>query len=257
MKLSIIIPACNEEKIIETTLKEYYSFFKNKFKNDFEILVILNGCKDNTLSVVEKFARGKKQIRYEDYKEKIGKGGAVINGIKIAQSELIGFVDADLSTKPNAFYDLIKNIGSYDCIIASRWIKGAKVLVRQAFLRRFASRGFNYMVRFFFNLQLYDTQCGAKLFKKEAIKKIQNDLGVTNWAWDIDLLYKLKLKKFIIKELPTEWNERFGKSSLKLQKTIPEMFLSIIRLRLVHSRFKFIVVIYNTIYKLIFGEWRL
>lgn len=252
MKLSIVIPAYNEEKRIARTLQDYITFFKKK-KITFEIIVVLNGCVDNTLGIVNKFAKKHRQIRYKNFKEAIGKGGAIIEGFKAAKGDLIGFVDADNATKPKAFYDLVKKINDYDGIIASRWIKGAKINRKQPLKRRVASRGFNILVRTMFSIRLRDTQCGAKLFKKKAVKKVLPDLGITQWSFDIDLLYQMMRQGFNVIEIPTEWEDNED-SKLRLKKTVPEMFLSVVRLRLVYSRFGFVVNSYNWTVKNIFGK---
>jgi len=240
--LTIIIPAYNEEKRIGNTLEEYIKFFKDKLGNNFEIIVILNGCKDDTLNVVKKY-----DVKFKNIKEAIGKGGAIIEGFKIAEGKFIGFVDADNATPPWAFYDLYKNINDKDGIIASRWIKGAKIGKKQSFSRRFASRGFNILVRLFFDIGVNDTQCGAKLFRKEAVKKVVNKLGITSYGFDIDLLYLMKRNGFKVIEIATEWNEP-GESHLNIKKTSYEMFLSVIRLRLIYSPFKIIVKIYDKVF---------
>ncbi|MBI4159214.1 glycosyltransferase [Candidatus Woesearchaeota archaeon] len=242
--LSIIIPAYNEEKRILKTLQEYINYLRGKI--NFEILVVINGCTDNTLSVVSQIARKNKEIKYIDVGKVASKGAAVLEGFKRVESDLIGFVDADLATKPGAFYDLVKNIKDYDAIIASRWIKGAKMDHRQPLTRIIAGRAFNILVNVFFNLKIKDTQCGAKLFKKHVVKAILPSMGkTTGWAFDVNLLYAIKRNHFKTKEIPTVWNEPGG-SHLNL-KTIFEMFLAIIRLRLIYSRFKFIVTLYNKV----------
>ena len=245
-KVTILIPAYNEEKRIGKTLEDYVKFFDSKMKGEYEIFIILNGCRDNTLDVVKKYSKKFSSIRYIEIKEAVGKGGALIDGFKLADGELIGFVDADDATPPNAFYDLIININGYDGVIASRWIKGAKIGKKQPLSRRIASRGFNIMVRTLFGIKLRDTQCGCKLFTKRAVKKVVNDLGITRWAFDIDLLYQMERNGFRVKEIPTEWNEP-GDSHLNLKKAAYEMFLSGVRLRLIYSPFKFIVKIYDKV----------
>ncbi len=237
MRLSIIIPAYNEEKRLnkEKILDNYVNYFSKIYKNDFEIIVVLNGCKDDTLNVVKQAAKKFKQIKYLDIKEAIGKGGAVVEGFKLAKGDLIGFVDADQSTHADAFYDLVKKIDGFDCIIASRYMKESIVNPSQPFFRRIPSIVFNLMVRALFCLNFKDTQCGAKLTKKDALKSILNDLSVKKWAFDIDLLYCLKKKRFSIVEVPTVWSERTG-SKLTF-KTPYEMFMSILKLRLNHSSF--------------------
>ncbi len=243
-KLSIVIPAYNEEKRIERTLVEYCEFFKQKIA--FEIHVIINGCKDDTIGVVKKTAKKYRQVNYVDIGNVGSKGAAVNYGFKIASGELIGFVDADLATKPIAFYDMVKAIDedeNVEGVIASRWMRGAKIDRKQTFTRIFAGRGFNLLVNMFFWLGIKDTQCGAKLFRKNAIKIVCEELGITKWAFDVDLLYQMKRHGFKIKEIPTEWSEP-GASHIKF-KTPIEMFLAILRLRLIYSPLKFVVKLYD------------
>ena len=243
VRLSIIIPAYNEEKRITRTLDNYAKFFLKKIR-DFEIIVVLNGCKDNTLGILKKFSKKNKMIKYLNFKQAIGKGGAIVEGFKKARGNLTGFVDADMATPPKAFYNLIKNINNYDGIIASRWMRGSKINIKQPLLKRIGSRGFNILVRLLFNLKFKDTQCGAKLFKKYLIKDILKYLKLTRWAFDINLLYSAKRKGYNIIETSTEWNA-VKASHFNLVKAIPEMFLGIVRLRLIYSKFRFIIKIYD------------
>ncbi len=245
-KLSIVIPAYNEEKRIGTTLEDYGKFFTERLGNDVEIFVVLNGCRDHTLAVVQEYQRRFPVIHYIDIPGAIGKGGALIEGFKRVDGEHIGYVDADHATKADAYYKLYEQINGYDGVIASRWIKGAKIRVRQTLGRRFASRAFNVFVRILFRITVVDSQCGAKLFTKKAIKSVVGKLGTTRWAFDIDLLYLLKKHGFQVIEVPTVWDDQ-AESRLKMHKVIPEMFLAIVRLRLLYSPFSFVVDAYNKV----------
>lgn len=247
------MPAYNEEFRISKTLEAYCSFYYKKYKNDVEILVIVNGSSDNTFQLVSEFTRKYKIIKAYEYKEKIGKGGAIIEGFKKANGLLMGYVDADMATSPEAFYDLISRIKNYDGIIASRWIKNAVINKKQPIKRLIASRVFNILVRVLFRLGFNDTQCGAKLFKKHAIDSIKNDLGITQYSFDIDLLYKLKMKGYKVTETPTVWHDQED-SKLVLKKTIPNMFFSVLRLRLIYSRLRFIVNTYDAIHDAYFKK---
>ena len=248
MKLSIIIPAYNEETRIGKTLENYTSFFNKNIKN-YEIIVILNGCVDNTLEIVNKIANKNGALKILEFKEKIGKGGAIKEGFKLAKGDLIGFVDADSSTSPEEFLKLYNNILDYDGIIASRWMKGSIISKKQPFLRIIFGRVFNFIVNILFGFHYKDTQCGAKLFKKEAVEKIIGSIGLTKWAFDIDVLYLMKRNKLRIIEFPTVWGDS-PESKLKLWKTAKQMALSIIRLRLYYSPFKFIAKSIDRILKL-------
>lgn len=249
-KTAIVIPAYNEENRIGKTLEEYAKFFETRKKmgemREFEILVVLNACKDNTLRVVKEKQKKYHEIIFLNF-ERGGKGFAITEGFKDAlrrDNDLIGFVDADMATPPEAFYDLIKNIGDFDGIIASRWMKNSVIKTKQTALRILTSRGFNFLVKSILLLPYKDTQCGAKLFKKKALEEVVNELGTTKWAFDIDLIYKLKRKGFRIKEIPTIWEDKRG-SKLNIVKVPFQMFSSIIRLRLIYSPFNFVVRAYN------------
>jgi len=246
--LSIIIPAYNEESRIGKTLEAYGKFFeelkKKKKIKDFEIIVVLNACVDDTLKVVEKLEKEFKEIKHLEFR-KAGKGFAIIEGFKEALKEeasLIGFVDADMATKPEFFYNLIRDIENYDGVIASRGLKESKV--KTSFTRKLTNRGFNFVVRSLLFLPFKDTQCGAKLFKREALNEVINEIGMTEWAFDVDLLHKLRKKGFKVKEIPTVWEDKKN-SKLNLTVVPFKMFSSIVRLRLLNSPFRFVVRAYD------------
>jgi len=256
-KVSIIIPAYNEEKRIGNTLKSYGNFF-NKLKRDkkldYELLIVINNTKDNTENIVKQHQKINKNIKFINFKQG-GKGFAIIEGFKDAlkkKNNLIGFVDADMATSPDAFYDLIKNINGFDGIIASRYIKGSKVNPKQSLARIFVSRMFNFLIRSLFLMPFADTQCGAKLFKRKTIENITYELGMTQWAFDVELLYLIRKAGFNIKEHPTTWADK-EYSKINFMKAGPRMALSIIRLRLINSIFEPLLRPLKIIAK--FGDW--
>ncbi len=254
MKISIIMPAYNEEFRIGRTLEAYSEFFQEKKKikeiTDFEILVVLNACTDKTLDVVREYKKTYKEIRFLEF-EQGGKGFAITEGFKDAlkrDNDLIGFVDTDMSTAPEAFYDLIIHIEGVDGTIASRWINGSEVIRSTGKYVR--SRVFNFAVRSMGLVKQKDTQCGAKMFKREVIEKIHPLLVLTEWAFDINLLFVCKNNKFKIKEIPTKWEDDDKGSKILSSRTPLQMLLGAVRLRLIYSPFaellkpvKFILII--------------
>lgn len=243
--MSIIIPAYNEEKRIGNTLEEYAKFFDK----DTELLVVINNTHDNTEGVVKEKINLYPQIRYLKF-EQGGKGFAIIEGFKDAlkrDNDLIGFVDADLATSPEAYFDLVNNIGEFDGIISSRYIKGAVVNPKQSMKRILGSRLFNALVRILFWMPYRDTQCGAKVFKREAIEKVIIDLSVTQWAFDVNLLYKLRKNKYEIKEHPTVWADKDYSKMDGFVHSGTRMALACIRLRLINSKCKFIMTFYDSL----------
>lgn len=230
----LLIPAYNEEGRIGPVLRDYADFFQKQYEGKFQLVVVLNGCRDNTLGVVQKVATDFPFVSWLEFKAPIGKGGALIEGLKLApRADLIGYVDADGATPPRAFLDLIRHIEGYDCAIGSRWMPGAVLHQEQSGKRQFASRVFHLIVEGLFWMHIRDTQCGAKVIRREAVEKIHPKLRIADMAFDINLLYSLKKAGFKILELPTEWTDKVG-SKVVLGNTSLTMLLSAIRIRLIY-----------------------
>jgi glycosyltransferase involved in cell wall biosynthesis len=236
--LLILIPAHNEERRIEPVLRDYARFFQKNYRGKFQIVVVLNGCTDNTLAVVQRVAAEfPAAISHLEFKEPIGKGGALIEGLKLAPlADLIGYTDADGATPPHAFFELLKHVGEADCVIGSRWLPGAVIHQSQASHRQFASRAFHFIVQCLFWLNIHDTQCGAKMMKREAVEKIHSNLRIADMAFDINLLVALKRAGYRIREVPTEWTDQAG-SKVTLFRSSLTMLLSVVRVRLIYSPF--------------------
>jgi glycosyltransferase involved in cell wall biosynthesis len=245
MKLSVLVPAHNEEDRIGRMLDAFLPWFEDRYGEQVEFLVIVNGSTDRTESVVQGYADRHPCVRCIVEPRKVGKGGALMLGFPQATGDLVGFVDADGATPPDAFQDLVDKIGDAGVIIASRWRHDSVVDPPQPLSRRLASRCFNILVRVLFGLKLTDTQCGAKLARGEAVRAVLPYLGITQWAFDVDFLFQLRRHGYRISEISTTWRHVSG-SKLPVAKASFDMMLAIIRLRLIHSPFKFLVRFYHT-----------
>ena len=257
MKISIVIPAYNEENRIGKTLEAYSDYFeklKRENELDYEILIVINNTADKTEDIVLAAKKKNPAVRHLNFKQG-GKGFAIIEGFKDSltrENDLIGFVDADMATSPDAFHDLVKNIGSYDGAIADRYSPFSRIEPTYNFRRIVVSRVFNMIVRTLFGFKFRDTQCGAKVFRKDILKKILNDLTITEWAFDVDLLYSAKRNKFKIRAVPTFWREMSG-SRLNIKKASIQMLFAVIQLRILRSKFKRVLNLLSPITKTLYG----
>jgi glycosyltransferase involved in cell wall biosynthesis len=235
--LLLLIPAYNEEQRIEPVLRDYAAYYQDHYQGTFQLVVVLNGCRDNTRKVVERVACEFPSISIQEFPDPIGKGGALIEGLRLApHGDYIGYVDADGATSPQAFHDLVKHLDGVDCVVGSRWVKGAVLHQSQTGQRRFASRVFHLIVQGLFWMSIRDTQCGAKVMRRDAAERIHNTLTVADMAFDINLLYALKHAGCRVVEVPTEWTDKVG-SKVQLGRTSLVMLLSVLRLRLIYSPF--------------------
>lgn len=235
--LLLLIPAYNEEQRIEPVLRDYGKYFHDYYPGRFSLVVVLNGCVDKTLDVVHRVALDHPFISALEFPDAIGKGGALIEGLKLASLyDLVGYVDADGATAPKDFHDLVLRMSDADCVIGSRWLPGAVLTQAQSSKRQFASRVFHFIVEMLFHMGIRDTQCGAKVMRGKAVEQIHNNLRIADMAFDINLLYSLRREGFRILEVPTVWTDKLG-SKVVLGKTSLTMLLSAIRVRLIYSPF--------------------
>jgi glycosyltransferase involved in cell wall biosynthesis len=239
----LLIPAYNEEERIGPVLRAYAEYFRKNYAGAFRTVVVLNGCRDNTLGVVEKVAEEFPEIEPLNFEEPIGKGGALIEGFKKAaeaEAVLTGYVDADGATPASAVHELAVRCaaGEADCVIGSRWLPGAVLHQSQSPLRRVFSRGFHTIVSALFWMGIKDTQCPAKVMRREALEDILESLRIADLAFDVNLLFSLRRAGYTVKEVPIEWTDQLGsKVTANLWRLSLVMFLSVVRLRLVHSPF--------------------
>lgn len=243
-KLSIIIPAYNEAKRIEKTLTAYQRYFDELHQNqelDYEIVVVLNGCRDTTAQVVAAVIAQAPKIRLLDLKDQAGKGLAVKAGFEDAlkrENHLIGFVDADMATQPHYFYELVKPIARADGAIASRYMSGSQVYPERPWIKTWGRKlVFHGLIRLLFGMKYSDYQCGAKLFRREAIAQITPEMRITQWAFDVELLYLAQKLGFVVCEEPTVWYDQ-DDSKLKIMSSGMRMLGSLFYVRLQHSPFR-------------------
>ena len=222
--ITIVIPAYNEEIRIRETILRYSEEFP-----DQEIIVVCDGV-DNTKKLVGEVAGERPNIHLLEFHRRLGKGGAIVKGLKAAKGDMVGFVDADESVNPEDIRGMFKALNDVDAVIASRRLKESKILKQQPIVRRTASKIFNIAIRAVFDLPFRDTQCGAKVFKGQAIRDILGDLETDGFEIDVEILWRLKKKGYKVIEYPIKWRHSED-SKFKLSHSI-DMMHSLLRVRL-------------------------
>lgn len=230
MKISIVIPAYNEEEKIGKTLEEILKYLKNR-DYSYELIVIDDGSIDNTLSIVKGFIRKNKNIRLLRNSKNKGKGYSVKKGIMSAKYPFILFSDSDLSTPILELDKMINEIKSYDIVIASRNLKKSDIAVRQPLFRTLPGKAFSLLVNLITLLGIKDTQCGFKLFKKSIAREVFPKQTINRWGFDVEILYIAKKLGYKIKEVPVTWVNSEA-SKLNVLKDPFFMFIELLKIRL-------------------------
>lgn len=199
---SIIVPAYNEENRIDRFLENLDGF-------QGSLIFVCDGT-DKTASIIDNFSKN-----HDEYDimclvrtERLGKGGGILEGMKEVNTPYCGFLDADGSASINEMRKLFRALEESDCAIGSRWMKDSDIVVEQGFGRKVQSRLFNIAVKVLFGLPFRDTQCGAKAFRTEAIKKIVSQVRSTGFEFDVEILWRLHRAGYKISEIPITWEDR-------------------------------------------------
>ncbi len=217
MILSVIIPCYNEGKCIKENVLKVDNFLKTILtKEDYEIIAVSDGSKDDTLSIIESI----KEIKGIGYTENKGKGGAVKYGIEHALGDYILFMDADLSTDLSAIKDVLTNINKYNAIIGSRHHKKSNIIKKQPFSRVFIGWCCRKLVNLKFHFHLTDTQCGFKAFKTSFAKKMIKKQTINGFAFDVEYLYIAYLNKQSLLEIPVTWSNDEGSTVSPIKSSI-------------------------------------
>ncbi|HNQ30612.1 MAG TPA: glycosyltransferase [Methanolinea sp.] len=220
---TLIIPAYNEETRIPRLLSQLGGARG-------EIICICEGD-DHTPALVSEFAQNHRgvDIRCDRRAVRLGKGGAILEGMRQARAPLVGYMDADASTSFSQMLALFALLDGADAVIGSRWIEGSVLVRGQGLFRRLESRAFNGIIRTLFGLPFKDTQCGAKVFKKAAIDAVIEQMVSTGFEFDVELLWRIRNCGFRIREHPITWND-MGDSRVRGNDVV-RMLASLLRLR--------------------------
>jgi len=227
--VSVIIPAYNEEAVIQNCITSVHPFFERK-NITHEIIVIDDGSTDATAERAETMRASIDSLRVISYKKNKGKGYAVRSGVQAAQGKYILFMDADSSTPIDA-YDALSAVldKGNDIAIGSRYLKESAIYIRQPKQRILLGRIGNLLIRLILLQGIHDTQCGFKLFTTEAGKAIFSKQRIERWGFDMEALAIGLHMGFRIQEVPVSWRDDTRRASRfrpikDAYKTLGELF---------------------------------
>lgn len=222
--LSVIVPCYNEEeKVYKNILK--MSKIISEFYDNYEIICINDGSKDNTKKELAKASKKDKKVKIISYDKNKGKGHALKVGTEKAKGELIVFIDCDLELPPSYIkkYIAIMDKENADVVIASKMHKDS--IINYPLKRKILSFCYYLLLKILFNLKVKDTQTGLKLFKKEAVKKAMEIAEIEGFSFDIEVLSIINRLGYKIVDAPIELNftREHAMGRIKL-KDITKMF---------------------------------
>ena len=237
MKLSVIIPAYNEEDRIVTTLECTRAYLEQQDYQS-EVVVVSDGSADRTGSVVNSFGSGKKvSFHLLEYYPNRGKGYAVRYGMVRARGKVIMFMDADYSVPMEEVekgFHLLDD--GFDIAMGSRAISGSVVSSHQNPFRELSAKIYTFIQNRYLGLAYKDTQCGFKLFTDRAARDLFAMQKLDSVIFDPEILWLAKKHRYKVAEFPVKWSH-VADSRIKYDSLKKSLFVfqELFRIKQLHS----------------------
>lgn len=213
MKLSVIVPAYNEEKNIAATLNNVIGYLDERFAGDWELIIVDDGSRDATYTVAQGLIKSLPEYsgRFRLLKNEVntGKGSAVRKGMLAAKGDMRLFMDADNATRIVEFDKFIPKFDEgFDIVVGSRKLKDSRIVEKQPFIRRFASRVYYWIVRITLGTNVSDYNCGFKALKGSVAHALFGVAKANGWEFDAEMLFLGKKKGYSLTEVPVVWEHK-------------------------------------------------
>ena len=232
LSLDVVIPVFNEEEILSQNIDKLHEVLTHRFSAyAWQIVIADNASNDETPNISRCLATKYSQVTYFRI-ERPGRGGALRKTWTKSNADIVGYMDADLSSGLNGFSDLVDAIivSGYDIAIGSRFAKGAEVIGR-SIVRGLISRAYSLLFRVVFQTKFRDAQCGFKVLNRRVVKNVVPLIKDTGWFFDTELLVLAEKNGYKIKEVPVKWIDD-PDSRVRIFSTVFEDLKGLLRLRL-------------------------
>jgi glycosyltransferase involved in cell wall biosynthesis len=230
-RYSVVVPAHNESATLDISIKRLVE----SIKGEAEIIIVENGSQDDTWVVAKRLEANYSLVRA--IQSRPGKGAAILAGWSVAKTDLLMFIDADLSPSPiilEKLYDAMRT-QNCDCAIADRFL--TESVVKRKVARKLISRVWAYLASVVLGVPYADFQCGAKAIKTSNRERLSKETVERGWCFDLDLILWHLANGKRISRIAVEWNEDTTparKSTLSITKALPEFLRALINFRKRH-----------------------
>ena len=240
VELSVIVPAYNEQVRLPAMLNETLRYLESRTTRQpafsWEVILVDDGSRDKTVQVAHGYVKqySVERMRVLELVKNRGKGGAVRAGALHSRGRYILMADADAATVFSDIEKLEEEIAksNADVVVGSRLhLRTKSAAERRGAIRSFVSRVFNWVVVNVGGVKgVADTQCGFKLFSRDAARIAFGGQRLERWAFDVELLYRCQMNKLSIKSVDVQWTEVPG-SKLSVVKATLNMIKDMLRMR--------------------------
>ena len=226
--VDVVIPVYNEEHVLAQSVATLREFLKANLDKQWKIIIADNASTDRTLEVAQGLDKEHPDVVAVHIDQK-GRGRALRKVWLESDSDIVSYMDVDLSTGLDAFPKIIQSIeDGYGVATGSRLMGNSDV--ERSFKRELTSRGYNFIIKALFFTKWHDAQCGFKAVSRKAVDELVPLIRNQEWFFDTELLILAGRKGYKIKEVPVTWVEDTD-TRVDIIKTVREDLGGLMRLR--------------------------
>ena len=226
--VDVVIPVYNEEHVLAQSVATLRDFLKANLDKQWKILIADNASTDGTWEVAQGLDKEYPDVVAVHIDQK-GRGRALRKVWLESDSDIVSYMDVDLSTGLDAFPKIIQAIEEgYGVATGSRLMGSSDV--KRSFKRELTSRGYNFIIKALFFTKWHDAQCGFKAVSRKAVDELVPLIQNQEWFFDTELLILAGMKGYKIKEVPVTWVEDTD-TRVDIMKTVREDLGGLMRLR--------------------------
>ena len=228
VEVAVVLPAYNEAKRLKNAVSQSIEYL-NKITDHFEIIITEDGSTDGTDKIAESLTKKHPFVKHLHSDERLGRGEALKRAFLSTDAEILVYYDVDLSIDLKYLKPLVDAIrNGFDISTGSRILKTSDV--KRPLKREFASRGFNFLVRFLLGSKIHDHQCGFKAFKRRSILPLVGEVKDNHWFWDTEILVIAQKKGMKVNEFPVNWKHG-GVSKVDFKRDVIDRCSNILKRR--------------------------
>lgn len=232
MSINLLFPVLNERLRLRNGIEKSMAYLRENVTIPYCLTILDNGSDDETPEIGRELAKKYPEVSYVRVGER-GVGVAFRKGIALNQSEIVGYMDIDLSTDLKYLgrtIELFEKRPELQYVNGSRFSKESDTRGRKWY-RKITSMGLVFLLKTVFHMKATDAVCGFTWLRKEAAERLVKESSKDNgWFYTIEFLLRAERDGMVIYDMPVEWQEDYN-TTVKVFKTVKNYLVQMHKLK--------------------------